>query len=319
MDDMLLLMPFFRDYEQCLKEALGHKYNVTLVNCDQYSRKTVEEYLTIRRWMRHIRTLHALRPRVDLWNKRMACNSLNRSLLSEINTEKNAYQAILCINCQCIGDGVLRTIRNNNPTAKMIYYLWDDIKNLFHLPNTSCFDHVFSYNIDECREKEWEYLPVFTQRGRLGHAKQNKYDIAFVGTAHPNRIELANKIFKGYSDQYKIFIYLYDPLGVGGPFCHQESLSYDMYMEIMRESAVFLDDPYEGQTGPTTRVFDALQTDTKILTTNDSISHYPVYSPNIAVLDRNHIEISPDFVLQPYKKTEYQPLTVEEWIEAIGL
>ena len=31
MDDMLLLMPFFRDYEQCLKEALGHKYNVTLV------------------------------------------------------------------------------------------------------------------------------------------------------------------------------------------------------------------------------------------------------------------------------------------------
>ena len=319
MDNMLLLMPFFRDYEQCLKEALGHKYHVTLVNCDQYSRSVVEKYLTIRRKMRHVRAVPVLRPRVDVWNKRMACNSYSNSFLSEIRTEENAYQAILCINCQCIGDDFLRTIRNKNPMAKMIYYLWDDIWNLFRLPNTSCFDRVFSYNIDECRIKKWEYLPVFTQRGRTGHSKQNKYDIAFIGTAHPNRIELANKIFKLYSDQYKMFIYLYDPLGNGGPFCHKEPLTYDMYMEIMRESSVFLDDPYEGQTGPTTRVFDALQTDTKILTTNDSIRHYPVYSPNISVLDRNHIKISPEFVFQPYRKTKCQALTAEEWIEAIGL
>ena len=85
-----------------------------------------------------------------------------------------------------------------------------------------------------------------------------------------------------------LYIYMIH-LELAGPFCHKEPMSYDMYMEIMRESAVFLDDPYEGQTGLTTRVFDALQTDTKILTTNDSISHYPVYSPNIAILDRNHI------------------------------
>ena len=319
MDNMLLLMPFFRDYEKCLKEALSHKYNVTLVNCDQYSRKTVEEYLTIRRRMRYIRAIPGLKPGIDAWNKRMACNSFNDSFLSEIVTEKNTYQAVLCINCQCIGDGFLRTVRNCNPMAKMIYYLWDDIWNLFQLPNTSFFDRVLSYNIDECREKDWEYLPVFTQKGRLGHAKQNKYDIAFVGTAHPNRIELANEIFNRYSGQYKIFIYLYDPQGIGGSFCHKEPLSYDMYMEIMRESDVFLDDPYEGQTGPTTRVFDALQTDTKILTTNDSISHYPVYTSNIAILNRDHIEISPEFMLRPYKETEYHPLTAEDWIEAIGL
>ena len=319
MDNVLLLMPFFRDYEKCLKKALDRKYHVTLINCDEYNRCIVEKYLLFRRKMRHIRSISALRPRIDLWNKRMACDSFNHSFFHEIDPEKNAYQTILCINCQCVGDGLIRSIRRNNPKAKMIYYLWDDIWNLFRLPRTSCFDQVFSYNIDECLHNKWEYLPVFTQKDRQGHSEHNKYDIAFVGTAHPNRIELANKIFKQYSDQYKIFIYLYDPLGVGGPFCHKEPLKYDEYLEIMSESSVFLDDPYEGQTGPTTRIFDALLTDTKILTTNDRIRHYPVYSENIGIVDRNHVEIPPEFIRRPYYKSEYHALTADDWIKAIGL
>ena len=49
------------------------------------------------------------------------------------------------------------------------------------------------------------------------------------------------------------------------------------------------------------------------------INEFPQEVGEYVLIDRNHIEISPDFVLQPYKKTEYQPLTVEGWIEAIGL
>ena len=86
----------------------------------------------------------------------------------------------------------------------------DDIWNLFHLPETSCFDRVLSYNIDECHQKKWEYLPVFTQNVRLGHAENNEYDVALIGTAHPSRVKLANQIFERYADQYRIFIYLYD-------------------------------------------------------------------------------------------------------------
>lgn len=319
MGNVLLLMPFFREYEQCLKKVLDRKYHVQLINCDQYNRNIVENYHTIRRKMRHIRAIPALRPGIDLLNRRMACDSYNDIFLPMISSDKNVYQGIVCINCECIGDGLLQTIRRNNPEATMVYYAWDDSKNLFHLPKTSCFDRVFSYNIDECRQRKWEYLPVFTQRGRLGHSERNEYDIAFIGTAHPNRVELADKIFSKYSDRYRIFIYLYDPLNVGGPFCHREPLKYDEYLKIMRESSVFLDDPYEGQTGPTTRVFDALLTDTKIMTTNENISHYPVYSPNIVILDRDNVEISPEFVFQPYRKTEYRALTAEDWIEAIGL
>ncbi len=319
MDNILLLMPFFRDYEQCLKKALDRKYNVQQVNCEQYNRSVVGHYNMIRRKLRYFRAIPGLRPKIDQWNRKRACNSFNDIFLSMVSEKKNAYQAVLCINCQCVGDGFFWNVRRNNPAAKFIYYLWDDTRNLFHLPDTSCFDRVLSYNIDECRQKKWDYLPVFTQRGRLGHSEHNEYDIAFVGTAHPNRIELASKIYSKYSNCYKIFIYLYDPLNVGGPFCYNKPLKYDEYLKIMRESSVFLDDPYEGQTGPTTRVFDALQTETKILTTNENIRHYPVYSPNIAILDRDHVEISPEFIYQAYCKTHYQALTVDEWIEAIGL
>lgn len=319
MDNILLLMPFFRDYEQCLKKALECKYHVTLVNCDQYNQGTVEKYLSIRRKMRYIRAVPAFRSRIDLWNRQMACNSSNNDFLETISAEKNVYQAVLCINCQCVGDRLLWKLRNNNPTAKMVYYLWDDIWNLFHLPDTSCFDRVLSYNIDECHQKKWDYLPVFTQNTRLGHAQYNDYDIALIGIAHPSRIKLANQIYEKYSDQYRVFIYLYDPKGTGGAFCHEKPMKYDEYLEIMRKSSVFIDDPTEGQMGPTTRVFDALLTDTKIMTTNTSIRHYPVFSQNIASIDRNNVIISREFIFQPYYKTNYQPLTVEDWIETIGL
>ena len=319
MENILLIMPFFREYDQCLNNALRQKYHVVLINSEQFSRDIVDRYQVIRKRMRYIRAIASLRPKIDLWNRRMACDSFNDSFMSLVSPKKNAYQAVLCINCQCVGDGFLRTLRKKNPAAKFVYYMWDDSCNLFRLPDTSCFDRVLSYNMDECRQRNWEYLPVFTQRSRIGHSSFNQYDIAFVGTAHPNRIELAQKIFNRYSDCYKIYIYLYDPLGCGGQFCHKEPLEYDKYMEIMKQSAVFLDDPYEGQTGPTTRVFDALQTDTKVLTTNASISHYPVYSRNIAILDRDDLVISPEFISQPYYETEYQPLTVNNWLEAIGL
>ena len=137
MDNMLLLMPFFKDYEKCLKEALGRKYCVTLVNCDLYNQRIVEKYHLIRRKMRHIYAIQTLRPGIDAWNKRMVCDSFNSFFMSMVSSQKNAYQAILCINCQCIGDGFLQTLRNNNPMSKIIYYLWDDICNLFRLPKVS--------------------------------------------------------------------------------------------------------------------------------------------------------------------------------------
>ena len=44
MEKLLLLMPSFMGYEKSLQNQLGKKYEVTLLNCDQYDKAILEEY-----------------------------------------------------------------------------------------------------------------------------------------------------------------------------------------------------------------------------------------------------------------------------------
>ena len=319
MENLLLIMPFFMGYEECLKKALEKKYHVTVINSEQYNERVLDWYYRLQKLTKHFYKIERLSPIIDAQIKAMACSINNHAFLSQVSDEKNYYQIILCINGQCVGESVIRRLKERNSDAKFIYYLWDDLKNLFHLLSTSFFDIIASYNIEECRQKGWMYLPVFVQGERHGHEKINEYDISFVGTAYSDRVELANKLYDKYSDKYRIFVYLYDLYKKGGRFCQSVPLSYEDYLNIVRRSVAVLDAPISGQTGPTTRLFDALLTDTKVLTTNKDVAIYPVYSPNVCIIDHEDLEIPEEFIRQPYIRTDYNVPTVEKWIEVIGL
>lgn len=43
-EKLLLLMPSFMEYEKSLQDQLEKKYEVTLLNCDQYDKVILEEY-----------------------------------------------------------------------------------------------------------------------------------------------------------------------------------------------------------------------------------------------------------------------------------
>lgn len=202
----------------------------------------------------------------------------------------------------------------------MILYLWDDVSNLSKITHLRFFENRYSFNLDDCQKYELRYLPMFTQLTERGHAQTNEFDIAIIGSAHPDRLTACEKIYEKYKDKYKFFIYLHQNPVKNNFYCFEKALSYKQYIDILKMSRAVLDIPFINQKGPTTRSVDALLTSTKVITTNAEIKRYPFFSENILIIDRENPIIPEQFLEKPYIENKLiSPSTVEEWLDMLLL
>lgn len=316
MDRLLLLMPRFMDYEKSLKENLNRKYEVCWLDSDEFDREILDKFYKCNKIRWGIRHLFRKYFNYDL-EKAEAFFLENE--LGKICLEKNYFSVVFCINGPYLSDEFYKKVRMLNPNARYIYYAWDDVSNLIKKNHIRYFDEVYSYNIIECKKNKWNYLPVFVQESGVGHSKEDKYDIVFIGSLNDDRRKIADDLYERYSSIYRLFIYLYDKKNVGGRFCHNSPLTNKQYISIMRESKAILDVPQICQKGPTTRAFDALLTETKVITVNKYMKYYPVYSDNMIIVDRDNIDIPYEFINKKYNITNYKALNVAEWLKKIQL
>ena len=315
MKRMLLLMPFFMGYEKILADQFSNGYDVTLVNSDEFDKEIIADYFQCSKL--HWGARHVLK-NLEIREQEEAASKTDAKVLEKISQEDNAYDIVFCINGGYLSKSVFTQIKAKNPDAQYILYLWDDVDNLFSSTHTELFDKVFAYNIQDCEKHSWTYQPMFVQSGFIGH-KENEYDIAFIGSAHSDRMKIAKLLHDKYAEKYRLFIYLYDPNDSKQEFCHNVPLSYTEYLEVLSKSKAVIDLPADVQKGPTTRLFDSLQTETKVITTNKNLSMYPVFSNNVHIVDREKWEIDDDFMNRDYEKTEYKALTPDKWIKSFGL
>ena len=316
MDRLLLLMPRFMDYEKSLKENLNRKYEVCWLDSDEFDREILDKFYKCNKIRWGIRHLFRKYFNYDL-EKAEAFFLENE--LGKICLEKNYFSVVFCINGPYLSDEFYKKVRMLNPNARYIYYAWDDVSNLIKKNHIRYFDEVYSYNIIECKKNKWNYLPVFVQESGVGHSKEDEYDIVFIGSLNDDRRKIADDLYERYSSIYRLFIYLYDKKNVGGRFCHNSPLTNKQYISIMRESKAILDVPQICQKGPTTRAFDALLTETKVITVNKYMKYYPVYSDNMIIVDRDNINIPDNFMAKEYVINSYHSLSIDMWIKKIGL
>ena len=316
MDRLLLLMPRFMDYEKSIKENFNKKYEVCWLDSDEFDREILDKFYKCNKIRWGIRHLFRKYFNYDL-EKAEAFFLENE--LGKICLEKNYFSVVFCINGPYLSDEFYKKVRMLNPNARYIYYAWDDVSNLIKKNHIRYFDEVYSYNIIECKKNKWNYLPVFVQESGVGHSKEDKYDIVFIGSLNDDRRKIADDLYERYSSIYRLFIYLYDKKNVGGRFCHNSPLTNKQYISIMRESKAILDVPQICQKGPTTRAFDALLTETKVITVNKYMKYYPVYSDNMIIVDRDNINIPDNFMAKEYVINSYHSLSIDMWIKKIGL
>jgi hypothetical protein len=251
-------------------------------------------------------------------------------------TNSRNYDIILIINNKVLTEGFLQSLHKAHPKAYFIFYTWDPV----HLyPSTvnllSYFDISYSFDLNDCELiNGLNHLALFyTQKHQeireFDDKRENKvytYDIMHVGTAHPNRYEVLNKLIPYLVNQkIEFFSYIYiQPVRFAfykifvREFKHAKinefkyfQLPEDKMIELYKHSKVVFDIPHFGQAGLTIRTIETLGTNRKLITYNKYIEYYDFYNKNnILILNDNNWDQIESFI-----KSDYQPVSNEIYLK----
>jgi len=257
----------------------------------------------------------------------------------------NKYDYILVIKCEMMPKKIIKKLRQLFPSAVFSLYLYDSLRNIKGISSKlSMFDRVLSFDLKDTEEnKNLIFRPNFFmddyKRDALNE-DETLYDLFFVGTIHSDRYRIIKEI-KSQADKkgYKCFFYcylqsqfvyyLYKLTKKEFKGARKEEFKFDKIgssdiAKIIDKTKVVLDIQHPKQTGLTMRPIEMIGMNKKLITTNESIKNYDFYnSNNIAIIDRNHIEIPQDFFEKPFQKYNdeiYYKYSLEKWIiDVLGL
>lgn len=258
-------------------------------------------------------------------NKRLYQSQITKyynAILDEIKNKK--YDYFLLIKGEAIPVFFLEKIRELNPDMEMIYYNFDPLKEYPNLiSNLKYFDKKITFEYDDSVTYGLNFRPLFyldEYKNLNQNSKAPEYDIVFIGSAHTDRYIVGEQVkAKAESLQLKTFFYYYAMGKIAfrikklidrnlKKFDNNklsfEKLSHQQIIDYYQKSRSVLDINKPFQYGLTIRTFEVLASGRKLITTNTDIKNYPFYNAkNIWVLDRDNIQLDPDFF-----KTDFEPL-----------
>jgi len=172
------------------------------------------------------------------------------------------------------------------------------------------FDHVYSFDWDDCKKYNFEYLEAFlsytyTEIQELRNTTENKEEnikpiCYFVGEYWEDRANKINEItpileVNNYDTDFNLVHYSEDSKkSFNYPKnCKDTPINYSDNIKKVIGSDVILEITHIGQTGATLRALEAVVLNKKLITNNKSIVNYDFYSPEqIFILDNNYNELS---------------------------
>jgi len=259
-----------------------------------------------------------------------------QKVLEDLGTPK--YNKIFVINGQTISYKFLQMLRISNPSAQLILYMWDSIKNRPNiLKNLSLFDKVFSFDAGSAREFGFRHRPLFFSPGFKPSLNTDfSFHMSFIGTAHSDRYEVIKKVKDSLPVGLNNFWYLYlqakwvyYAYKLTQPnFQHAkidefnfEPLNKKIVQLNFSESFAILDIEHPNQTGLTMRTLEAFGSHKKIVTTNEGIKEYDFFnSSNICVIDRKNPKIPSSFFNEefiPPSSNLYESYSLHGWLAEI--
>lgn len=314
MKRILLFCPHFMGYEEIIINTLKKNYEVIYIDTESFLSEKRKIYNNNNFLLRaSFKKLKVLREKY----REKLLSECDNDYLRKLAGSASSYldlDTVLAINGDGISNNIYEHIKKNNPKAKFILYIWDDFSWLFKQKHLIYFDKIVSYNIEDCKKHNFSYMPVFTQLVDSKNELKKCYDITIIATANAERVKLAKSLYNKYKDKYKFFIYFYCIQGEYNFFSNAKPLAFEEYITKVKESRAVLEIVRHNQIGPTTRIFDSLAAKTKVITTNNHIKNYPVYSDNILVLDKNY-NIPDSFMSADYIDTDFKPLFIDEWLD----
>lgn len=289
------------------------------------------------------------RPSNGFWGKAMlrakpqlmkvVIDKYYRRIFKEISVDGH-FDIIFLLNLEAMPIWFLEKTKEINPNAVVVFYMWDSLNNKPHATQYVKYcDKAYSFDPKDEGVNGLRFRPLFylNEYKEIAAKKEYEYDLCFIGTAHSDRVRIANLIQDAivkedgkafnyfYLQSKKLFFYLKysDP-----NFKHSKindfkyvSLNMNETIEMVSKSKIVLDIQHPKQTGLTMRTIEMIGAERKLITTNAAIKDYDFYSSdNILVIDREKPIINKDFLIKPYSPISnhlYYKYSIDGWLEEL--
>lgn len=300
--------------------------------------------------------------KVDTFDERSVRSSYERALL-KVNprifnnktlnyynqiikkVSNKSYDYIFVIKCEMMPIEIIKKMRMLFEKATFCLYLYDSLENIKGITTKlKYFDRVLTFDIKDTRENpKMIFRPLFfidDYKKTAYQEKDYKYDVSFIGTIHSDRYQVIKAVKeRANKNQYKTYFYCYLQSKFMFYFYKMTKREFSSVKQsdfqfnkihstdvakIINQSNVVLDVQHPKQTGLTMRTIEMIGMKKKLITTNQSIKEYDFFNPeNIAVIDREEMQIPEGFLEKPYQKIPeniYYKYSLENWIiEVLGV
>jgi hypothetical protein len=255
-----------------------------------------------------------------------------RKILSKLRGKK--YDCVFVIVGRYLNDFFLDTLRNQNPDAVFILYLWDDVRRVQNFQRAKkYYDRIFSFDPVDVQNEGFTFLPLFFEEevmnGKTDGFKNDVYSVMYL---HTDREMIAKAIIDGNPGIRSEIIFkcslgkavktrVFRKDQTRGITYQRRSVSEAGLLSGMLSAKAILDVQFPSQVGLTMRTFDTLSVGRKLITTNASIQYYDFFDEqNITLLNREKPTVSKEFLDSPYRpvdKSIVEKYSLENWLKVI--
>lgn len=262
-------------------------------------------------------------------------------MMNEVAGKK--YDKVILVSGQSLSfsEVMMEKLKESQKDAEFILYQWDSMKNFPYIGKIQkYFDRCYSFDKEDVKSCGLNFLPLFyTKRYEdIGKKKIDsyKYDLMFVGTAHPKKYkyvkEMAEKLKTVYPKQFIYFffpsrlVYIYrkakNPELKHAHYneFHYIPISGKGMNELLTASRCVLDSAQAEQIGLTMRVLETLGAKRKIITTNEDVVNYDFYREENVYVYNGEFDLKNPFFTEPYREIDedvYKKYSLKSWMEEL--
>ena len=266
-----------------IEKVLKDRFNEVFYIKDEYNGKDKTiKYKILREILKKINEKNFL--------KKFFRNYENKLKKIEVKKYKN-IDYFLIISGGKFSKEFLEELKRNNTNIKIILFLWDKLEYSFWKDKTNNFDYIFSYDRVESLKNNFIFRPTFFIDRCIDNIPDKKYyDLYYIGGLKENKryeylVKLKNYLIK---NNIVINFKLYTgrktlknlPKYYDKNIIINKKISYEKNLELIKKSRVVLDIKYKNQDGLSLRIYEALATNTKIITDSKDIKNYNFYNEN---------------------------------------
>ncbi len=251
------------------------------------------------------------------------------------------FDDVLVISPECFDEQVIRLIRQTQPSARIILYMWDSLINKGWSGSRavtflSGFDRTLTFDDVDAVQYGMKLRPLFySNMVRQKEDVSPEFAFSFIGTIHSDRYRvvkdlkrcaqergLSTFIYAFIPSKYLFWFFKWTKSEFRGSRLEEFQLSplaYEQVLDVFHASQCIVDIEHPEQRGLTMRTLEVIGSGKHLLTTNPNIRKYAFYSPErVTVIDRHHATL-PDPVPEPIvvSEEERHSLSLAGWCEEV--